>query len=431
MIRPWCYYTLADACIASNHFKARGLAPLRMDKDGSIVLDPALALKPKTLRVRISENGKITGTSRLPTHTEASNAAIEATIQRARNSLFEEELYHEMSLETRQLLAYGVEYRDSIVTVNASAKGGQKSPMKLLIDCIPLDDRSTINQDHTNDELAQNVAEGLRLLLTHEHSMRLHRRTQLPPPLTGQKREKPSPPLLRTLLSIFRHLESVDSLYSYLTTTTKTLESAGLCLQLVTTREVSWARLAESFQNAPRKELSATDQLLDIFSKPFEGRATLSLPTSNSAQPELLTISTRTVIGQPTFGTEHKLTLPSALAADLGLFQQQKFSTAEELTPYLDWVISLHIAHRQLMSDFSTRAIIKGNDARITIRSKDAKKATTADKDISVELQDGKLRVTATAADAEEMSEGTEQSCTWTGQEDEISLSVTVKSWVG
>jgi mediator of RNA polymerase II transcription subunit 17 len=402
-----------------------------MDKDGSIVLDPALALKPRTLRVRISDNGKVTGTSRLSMDGETSKAAIETTIQRARNSLFEEELYHEMSLETRQLLAYGVEYRDSVITVNASATSSQQSTMKLLIDCIPLDDRSATSQDHTNDELARNVAEGLRLLLVHEHSMRLHRRSQLPPPLTGQKREKPSPPLLRTLLSIFRHLESVDSLYSYLATATKTLESAGLHVQTETTREVSWAKLVDSLQTAPRKGLTATDQLLDIFSKPYEGKATLSLPTSNSAQPEVLTISTRTVIGQPTFGTEHKLTLPSTLAASLELFQQQKLSTTEELTSYLDWVVSLHIAHRQLMNEFSARAVIKGNDARITIRSKDAKKATTVDKDISVQFQDGKLHVVAMAPDAEEATEGTDQSCVWTGREDEMSLTERVKSWVG
>jgi mediator of RNA polymerase II transcription subunit 17 len=402
-----------------------------MDKDGSIILDPALALKPRTLRVRISENGKITGTSRLSMDGETSNAAIETTIQRARNSLFEEELYHEMSLETRQLLAYGVEYRDSVIAVNASATSGQQSTMKLLIDCIPLDDRNTTSQDHTNDGLARNVAEGLRLLLTHEHSMRLHRRSQLPPPLTGQKREKPSPSLLRTLLSIFRHLEGVDSLYSYLATAAKTLESAGLSLQVETTREVSWAKLVDSLQTAPRKGLTATDQLLDIFSKPYEGKATLSLPTSNSSQPEVLTISTRTVIGQPTFGTEHKLTLPSTLAASLELFQQQKLSTTEELTSYLDWIISLHIAHRQLMSDFSTRAVIKSNDARITIRSKATKKATTVNKDISVQFQDGKLHVVATAPDTEEETEGAEQSCVWTGQEYEMTLTERIKSWVG
>jgi mediator of RNA polymerase II transcription subunit 17 len=370
-----------------------------MNKDGSIILDPALALKPKTLRVRISENGRITGTSRLAMEGGKNDTAIETTIQLARDSLFEEELYHEMSLETRQLLAYGVEYRDSVIRVNASGTNGQHSSKKLLIDCIPREDRSTGNQDHSNDWLAQNVAEGLRLLLAHEHSMRLHQRSQLPPPLTGQKRDKPPPSLLRTLLAVFRHLDGVDSLYEYLAKVAKTLAGAGLGVQLETTREVSWARLADSLKTSPKKGLSAADQLLEIFAKPFDGRATLALTSVSGAQPEVLAVSTRTVIGQPIFGTEHKLTLSSSLATDLGLFQQIKFPSVEEITSYLDWILSLHIAHRQLKSDFSPHTFIKGNDARITIRSKDTKKGSTIDQDVTIELHNGELGATATAAD--------------------------------
>jgi mediator of RNA polymerase II transcription subunit 17 len=399
-----------------------------MDKDGSIILDPALALKPKTLRVRISENGKITGTSRLPVEGETSNTAIEKTIQLARDSLFEEELYHEMSLETRNLLAYGVEYRDSVIHVNVSETDGQHTIKKLLIDCIPREDRITSSQSHSNDWLAQNVAEGLRLLLAHEHSMRLYRRSQLPPPLTGQKREKPQPPLLRTLLAVIRHLEGVDALYNYFETIARVLGSAGLSVRVETTREVSWARLAESLKTFSMKEMSATDQLLEIFSKPFHGRATLTL---EGTQPEVLIISTRTTIGQPTFGTEHKLTLPSSLVADLGLFQELKFSSVEETTSYLDWVMSLHIAHRQLKSDFSPRTVIKGNDARVTIRNKEGKKGSTVDQDIMVELQNGELKVTATATNLQEATEDGEQAHIWKGQENEMSLKDRIKSWVG
>jgi mediator of RNA polymerase II transcription subunit 17 len=402
-----------------------------MDKDGSIMLDPALALKPKTLRVRISENGKITGTSHLPVEGKGDSTAIEKTIQLARDSLFEEELYQEMTLETRQLLAYGAEYRDSVIHVTLSEANDEHGVKKLLLDCIPREGRVTASQEHTNDTLAQSIAEGLRLLLVHEHSMRLHRRTQLPPPLTGQKRDKPPPPLLRTLLAVFRHLEGVNSLYDYLESTAKTLGRAGLGVQLETTREVSWAKLAESLQSAPRKGLSATDQLLDIFSKPFDGRATLSLPSPDGTQPEVLTISTRTLIGQPTFGTEHKLALPALLATELGLFPQLKFTTVPETTSYLDWILSLHVAHRQLKSDFSDRVVVKGNDARITIGNRDAKKGSVAQQDIQVELQNGELRLIVQATGAAEGAHIVGQSYTWKGQEEDMSMREKVASWVG
>jgi len=398
-----------------------------MDKDGSIMLDPALALKPKTLRVRVSEGENIIGTSRLPIESDADDVAIEKTIQLARDSLFEEELYHEMSIESRQLMAYGVEYRDSVIHV----KAGEHSPKKLLIDCIPRESSVVSSQHHPHDWLAQNVAEGLRLLLAHEHSMRLHRRSQMPPPLTGQKRDTPPPALLRTLLAVFKHLEGVDSLYGYLETVAKTLESAGLSVRLETTREVSWARLAESLKISSKESKSATDRLLDIFLKPFDGKAILTLPSLTSAQSEDLTISTRTLIGQPTFGTEHRLTLPPSLVSDLRLFRQLKFSTVEEVTSYLDWVVSLHIAHRQLKQDFGSRATIKGNDSRITILSKGSKNSPAAEYDVMIELQNGELKATAIDASVVELPEDVHQSYVWTGQGEAKSLTEIIKSWVG
>lgn len=399
-----------------------------MDKDGGIILDPALALKPKTLRVRISENGKITGMSHLPADGAEKDSSIEKTIQLARDSLFEEELFHEMRVETRQLLPYGVEYRDSTIHIQAAGENNTHRAKKLLIDCIARDDRSLSYNDHSSDWLAQDVAEGLRLVLAHEHSMRLYRRSQVPPPLTGQKRESPSPPLLRTLLAVFHHVEGVDALYDYLGQVAKTFESAGLSVHLDTTRESSWATFAKSLQSSQRKGMSATNQLLEMFAKPFEGKAILTISSSASAQQDYLTIATRTIIGQPTFGTEHKLMLPPSLMADLGLFQQLKFASVEETTSYMDWILSLHVAHRFLKSQFP-RAVIRGNDARLMIRSKDAKKESSTDHDISVGLHKGEMKLTANTANG--APENAEQSYDWKGEDGEIALVDKVRGWVG
>ncbi|RYN44202.1 hypothetical protein AA0113_g10865 [Alternaria arborescens] len=416
---------------ASDHFKARGFAPLQMDKDGSIILDPALALKPKTFRVRVSIDGKITGTSQIPVDGDFATRSLEKSIQLARDSLLEEELYYEMSLETRQLLAYGVAFRDSVIHIDAPQMGSAFQDRKLLIDCIPRDDPIASNEGHEHDWLARNIAEALRLLLAHEHSMRLHRRSQLPPPLTGQTREKLPPPLLRTLLAILNHIAGVDSLYAYLDLVAKTLKGAGLDATLETTRETSWANLVESLKTTSRKGLSATDQLLEIFLKPFDGKATLTLPTSNSAQPENLIVVTRTIIGQPTFGTEHKLTLPSALTSDIGLFQQHKFDSVTELKSYLDWILSLHIAHRLLKGEYASRAQTRTQDPRLSIRTKDNKKGTKLTKDIKVDFNDGELKVTALAVDTIAESGDSEQSHVWSGAAGSTSLKEVVQEWVG
>ncbi|KAE8855980.1 hypothetical protein PTNB29_08819 [Pyrenophora teres f. teres] len=416
---------------ASDHFKARGFAPLQMDKDGSIILDPALALKPKILRVRVSIDGNITGTTQLSAADDLANQSLEKSIQLARDSLLEEELYYEISLETRQLLAYGVEFRDSVIYVDAPQMGGASHNRKLLIDCIPRDDPVASSQSHEHDWLARNIAEGLRLLLAHEHSMRLYRRSQLPPPLTTRKREKPSPSLLRTLLAVIHHIEAVDSLYVYLGTLARTLNSVGLDVTLDTTRETSWATLVESLGAPSMKGQSATDQLFEVFMKPFNGKATMSLPASTGAQYESLSITTRTIIGQPTFGTEHKLILPPTLGIDLGLSQQQKFAAVEEVTSYVDWILSLHITHRLLQNEYSSRAQTHSQDARLSIKSKDAKKGVKSSKDIEIELSNGELKASVLIVDTARDTEEVEQSHTWTGKDDnKCSLREVIQSWV-
>jgi mediator of RNA polymerase II transcription subunit 17 len=414
---------MADNAAASDHFKARGFAPLRMDKDGSIILDPNLSLEPKTLRVRISEAGSIIGSSQLPVESVTNGLAVEKSIRLAQDSLLEEELYHEMSLETRQLLPFGARLRDSVISVDAPGADGAFADRKLLIDCIPREDKIPDGQSHTYDWLAHTVAEALRLLLTHEHSMRLYRRTQLPPPLTARKQERKSPPLLRTLLAMLHHLQGVDSLFAYLDTVSGTLTSAGLEAPLETSREESWTKLRDNLEKSTKKDLSATDQLLDIFTKPFNGKATLTLPSSQGSQTEQLTIAIRTVIGAPTFGTEYKLTLPSTLTTDLGLSTDNKFQSTTDVISYLDWIISLHLVHRLLKNDYATRAAVKGNEARVTIV-----KGTSVKRDISVEVRNGLLTLHSMASGPQVASQ---ESHSWSGKEEGVSIKDLVKGWVG
>jgi mediator of RNA polymerase II transcription subunit 17 len=398
-----------------------------MDKDGSIILDPKLTLKPKTLRVRISENGQTTGSAQLPAESLVEGLAVEKSIRLARDSLLEEELFHEMSLETRQLLPYGVHLRDSVITVDAPIAESSASSRQILIDCIPRDSKGPDGQEHTNDWLAHHVGEALRLLLTHEHSMRLYRRTQLPPPLTSRKQEKKSPPLLRTLLAMLHHLQNVDSLFTYLEGASSTLESAGLEASAETSREESWVKLRDSFAKSTRKDLTAADQLLEIFNKPFTGKATMALPSGVGLQTEQLTIAIRTIIGAPTFGTEYKLTLPSSLATDLGLSIENKFQSTADVTSYLDWIIALQLTHRVLKNEYAERAAIKDTDDGVAITITSNKKGTSASWDVYIELSEGILALQVTDTSTKVPSQ---RSQSWPGKGDNLSLKEQVKAWV-
>ncbi|KAF2473112.1 uncharacterized protein BDR25DRAFT_332783 [Lindgomyces ingoldianus] len=418
---------------ASDHFKARRLAPLRMDKDGSIILDPALALKPKTLRVRVTANGKILGTSTLPPQGELSDLGIEKSIQLARDSLFEEELYHEMSMERRQLGSFGVQLRDSCIHLPVPDLGGGQTNRIVLIDCVARDDKFLDADDRSEDWLAQKIAEALRILLAHEHHMRLHRRSQVPPPLTQNRRVHPSPPLLRTMLTFFHHTSAVNSLQNYLDLTVAAMTSAGLNTSSHVVRENSWAHLIEALKKPQDKDLSVADQILRSLSKPFDGTATLTLPSSNETRPELITINTRTYMGAPIFGSEYKVIVPPSLGVVLDLPQDQKrefrFTSATELEHYLDWILSLDLTHSLLPLEYGERAVVIDIiPPRVSIWTKGRKKR--AKKDVVIEFARGalKLSVANPQVHGEAM---TENEIIWDGRKDATSFKKTVKGFMG
>jgi mediator of RNA polymerase II transcription subunit 17 len=255
--------------------------------------------------------------------------------------------------------------------------------------------------------------------------MRLYRRTQLPPPLTSRKQEKKTSPLLRTLLAMLHHLQNVDSLFAYLDKVSNTLGSAGLETPVKTSREESLSKLRDSLATSNHKDLSASDQLLDIFTRPYTGKATVTLPASPGSPTEELTVAIRTVIGAPTFGTEYKLTLPSSVATDLGLSTENKFQITADIVSYLDWVLSLHVAHRVLKGEYANRAATKGTEARVTIASKNSKKGPSTKRNITVDLTEGLLALHLSNTD-----ESSQESHSWSGQRDEITLKEKVQGWV-
>ncbi|KAF2191111.1 hypothetical protein K469DRAFT_558069 [Zopfia rhizophila CBS 207.26] len=422
---------------ASDHFKGRGLAPLRIDKDGSIILDPALALRPKTLRVRVSEDGMITGTSSLPAQEEGSSLAIEKSIQLARDSLFEEEIYYEISLESRGLLPYEVELRNSVIHLPAPGFGGHSQCRKLLIDCIPRDapipESENHAENHTEDWLAQNVAEALRVLLAHEHRMRLYRRSQPPAPLTQNKRPSPTPPLLHTLLAFFSHIKAVDSLQHYLDATSRTLSSAGLPAVSHVTRETTWENLSKTISESRRRHLSAIDKILELFSRPFDGVATLTLPSSHESRPEEITIATRTYFGNPTFGFEYKVTLPpssgSALSLPTDHKREFKFSSVADLESYLDWILSLDLSHALVAKEHSGRLAGIDRKSRVSLRSKEGKKRIQ--KDVIVQFAHGSLMVKVEATELFDRPPPNEREYSWDGTHGKSSFRDKIKSLVG
>ncbi|KAF2813798.1 uncharacterized protein BDZ99DRAFT_495421 [Mytilinidion resinicola] len=342
---------------ASDHFKNRGFSPLRMDDKGSIILDAGLTQKPKAVRVRIQEDGRITGTSKLPSTDDITQPSIEDLIRRARDSLFEEELYHEMSLETRILLSHDVKMRDSVIHLPAPATDGSKRIV--LIDIVLLDEILPQIDDHSSDSIAQNVAEALRLLLCYEHRQRLHRRSQIPRPLSEQKIPNLPPPILRPLLNFFHNAQAIQSVRDYLQHTKSILSSAGLNVSTKLTFDPKLSNLSATIKTSPTEIESSTDKLVNTLIRPQTTTASIRLPSSlrGATHQESLSIAIRTLVTQPIFGTEYTLTLPQAVAtaiySEVVTARTFTFTILADLTSYIDQLISLHLSNSVIAKSFS------------------------------------------------------------------------------
>ncbi|KAK0662203.1 Mediator of RNA polymerase II transcription subunit 17 [Lasiodiplodia hormozganensis] len=343
---------------ASDRFQARGFAPLRAKEDGNIILDQALVQKPKTVRVRIVEDGKTVGTSEQNSlvFAQQSDLEIEDLIRRARDSLFEQELFHEMTMESRQLLSYKTHFRDHVIIIPASPEAtanASDQKREIHVDLIGVEDADELPSRRPEDGLANDVALTLRLLLSYIHSQRLRKRTQQPLPMTDRARPEPQLPIIRTLLNFIYHHNTTTALRSYFSSIQHILARAGISLS--TNFESAYANLSETIKTAysAQSRLPELDALMAVLSRPLQTTATLPLPSTLDEAAVLrqeLAITLRTPIAPHIQGSEVSLTIPPALADILYHDNRQvqkrtlSFDTFDALREYLDHAISMDLA---------------------------------------------------------------------------------------
>lgn len=342
---------------------------LRTDEENNIILDQGLTRVPKAVRARIVRDGKIVGTSTTPSLSSGSGASVEDLIHRARDSLFEEELFHEIMLETRNLISLDVKVRESTVHVPVppcdalSLSSGDSGNHEVLIDLAPLDGSVVLQSDQQPHATADYIAVALRLMLSHTHRQRLHRRSQIPPPLSDQKRRNSPPSILRPVLNHLQHHTATNSIRRYASNTASVLRSAGLAFDTDMETELKLSTLVDSSRShmASSSPSSTTNDLITTLTGPLLTIATLSLPSSNTnkTQPESLRISITTRLSPPTFGTEYTLTLPFALSSLLfstdalpsSGSKRLTFTSFGELTSYLDFLLSVDVAHNIIVAE--------------------------------------------------------------------------------
>lgn len=287
---------LIDA--AAPTFRDRGLASLHRADNGSLVLDRGLLpSRPRAVRIRVKKNNKIVGSSRLSDFVAAGGDTIEARILQSRDSLFEEELFYELTREARILASSGV------VTHRNSIHFEYDEEEQIILDIVDLDDISEESEDysHERDTIAQATSYALRILLCYAHRRNSQRRMQLPQPLSTQKRPALYYDLLRPILSYLQHRSHVSNLQTTLRNVYQILRSAGLQSEY-SSRSFSSIRLADGNRSST---LPAVESFVRPFLNPIESSfsGTLANPTSK------VTVTIHTNRPEPT--TRHQTTPPS------------------------------------------------------------------------------------------------------------------------
>ncbi|KAI9782595.1 MAG: RNA polymerase II mediator complex subunit [Geoglossum umbratile] len=351
---------------AAAGFRERGLAALRRGEDGNITLDQGIASsRIKTVRVRIRRSKAITGASAIPDQPKPEDStSIENLILQARNSVYEEELFYELSREARQLANQGVRTIDDTIVLSIG------ETTQILIDLIPIDEAASTDSeqllppsDTSDGDIAQGIALALRILLSYAHRVNLKRRSQLPPPID---RKRPIPPhfILHPILAHLLHQQALRALKCLLDSLVAPAVAAGLqaSYSLSTyTNCTSPAQPPMPMATQKARNIATTtpaDAVVDRFKDRLESTATIHFPGNQT-----LVLETHTALHIPILGTEYVITTkpanqstaptptPPNIEGTNGKTQTPlpstvRFNSLNEITLYLSWTLSRSIAEQ-------------------------------------------------------------------------------------
>ncbi|CAL8581560.1 hypothetical protein XPA_007248 [Xanthoria parietina] len=205
---------------AHAEFRDRGLVALRRDADGNVELDHGQRWRgEKRIRVRVVKDGRVLAEP--PTRSTGDDKTLSQRLLRARNSLFDEELYHELSREGRNLVSHSVRCIGPSICVPYDADS------QIEISLVDVASEEPLDVSCEDSSIPSAIAITLRLLLSHAHRQNLQRRSQPPPPITDTPIARPVYSLLRPILEIIQHQSARKTVEAEFTALNLALSSAA------------------------------------------------------------------------------------------------------------------------------------------------------------------------------------------------------------
>lgn len=228
---------------------------------------------------------------------------METLILNARNSIYDEELQHELHREARNDVSHGIRCIDGKITMPYE---GEKH---IEIDLLSSTDNDACfsNYEGKSDKrVADSIAISLRILLSHAHRQNLHRRSQLPPRITENKTPRPLHAILRPILENLQHHSKLKSLVVFLNRVAQTLSSAGLSLNV---GEPTLPYNLKTFFSAPSNQpISAMEALVNAVILPLQSSVTIHLPSTFTT----IKIEVHTSLQAPFAGTSFQSSILSS-----------------------------------------------------------------------------------------------------------------------
>lgn len=209
---------------AAPDFRNSSLAPMRRSKNGTVDLDCGTILgESKRLLVTLERDGRIVGRSSLPKPLPQ-DAPLEDRVLEARNTIFAQELWHELNREGRLLIAHGVRLEESALSYNLDKIS------RVVLSLQPLDqildgETAPLRQE---DYRAEALSAALHQLLTYAHRINNQRRSRPNSKIRNQTATITPYQLLRPVLAHIQHEKSMEDTTRFISDLTTILQAAGV-----------------------------------------------------------------------------------------------------------------------------------------------------------------------------------------------------------
>lgn len=370
--------TSLTRALAYSDLRDRGLAALRRDEDGNLSLDRGIRSKgDRRLRVRILHQGQPISSNIGDRVNGAQEVSVQREILKARDSLFDEELHHELDREARNLVNQGVRCADSTILLP------YETGKQIEITLEPLEDESFVEASGS-DPVADAIAVTLRILLSHAHRQNLQTRSKIPLPLREHKPARPIYALLRPILEYLQHKSYLESMQTSMEGFGRTLAAAGFDMSIKRTRSLE-RRETMAFAIAPSQK-STVDDIIKTLTLPLDTTMMLSF----QPEPTAVEIRANTAFQPPHFGTNFQVIIQDPIPDTplSALPSQTQFTTLTTLENHIIDCLGLIIIQR-LVSVFPKWRTISAYDKSIVWSDPKTRDNET----VSVQLGKGQLRL--------------------------------------